>query len=373
MDPADCNMVIKRDRVTDADASSGFPDSVDIPERFVRTDEVRASVVVGEEEAAYELPVVDMASLLDPELSASETAKLGSACRDWGFFQLTNHGVDEAVMQQMKDSTAQFFSLPLESKNAVAVRRGGLQGFGHHFNGPVSDDGDQHNTKMDWAECLLLDTQPAQDRNMEFWPMDPPAFRDALDAYSVEMASLARRLLGFMAADLGVSQEALLVAFFGGGDERQTMGIHHYPPCRRPDTVIGMTPHTDAFGLTLLLHLDDKPGLQIRRDGRWFPVRPLPGAFVVNVGDALDVLSNAAYRSVEHRVLPHAHRARTSVVVFQDASAGGGMLAPLPELLLAAGDEPRYRSIEKIQYSKGYLRALGQGTNFLHSLKTSSS
>ena len=89
MDPADYNMVVKRDRVTDAVAPSGFPDSVEIPERFIRTDEVRASVVVGEEElAAYELPVVDMASLLDPELSASETAKLGSACRDWGFFQV---------------------------------------------------------------------------------------------------------------------------------------------------------------------------------------------------------------------------------------------------------------------------------------------
>ncbi|WVZ57244.1 hypothetical protein U9M48_007651 [Paspalum notatum var. saurae] len=382
MDPADYNMVVKRDRVTDAVAPSGFPDTVEIPERFIRTDEVRASVVVGEEEAAYELPVVDMASLLDPELSASETAKLGSACRDWGFFQLTNHGVDEAVMQQMKDSAAQFFSLPLESKNAVAVRRGGLQGFGHHFNGPAaaSDDagggGDQHSAKLDWAECLLLDTQPVESRNMEFWPTDPPAFRDALDAYSAEMASLARRLLGFMAADLGVNQEALKAAFFGGGggDEmRQTMGVHHYPPCRRPDTVIGMTPHTDAFGLTLLLHLDDTPGLQVRRgDGRWFPVRPLPGAFVVNVGDALDVLSNAAYRSVEHRVLPHAHRARTTVVVFQDASAGGGVLAPLPELLLAGDEPPRYRSIEKLQYSKGYLRALGQGTNFLHTLKTSS-
>ena len=53
--------------------------------------------------------------------------------------QLTNYGVDEAVIQQMKDTTAQFFSLPLESKNEVAVREGGPEGFGHHFNAAASD------------------------------------------------------------------------------------------------------------------------------------------------------------------------------------------------------------------------------------------
>ena len=85
-----------------------------------------------------------------------------------------------------------------------------------------------------------------------------------------------------------------------------------------------MTPRTDEFGLTLLLHADDTPGLQVRRRGGWFPVRPLPGALVVNVGDVLEVLSNGAYGSAENRVIPHAERSRTTVVVFQDASLDGG-------------------------------------------------
>ncbi|KAG2540127.1 hypothetical protein PVAP13_9NG535828 [Panicum virgatum] len=56
-------------------AATAFPDSVEIPERFIRTgDEARAGAVAGEDDdEAYELPVVDMANLLDPELSASET------------------------------------------------------------------------------------------------------------------------------------------------------------------------------------------------------------------------------------------------------------------------------------------------------------
>lgn len=81
--------LISRDKITDAAATLfSTDDSIQIPERFVRADEVEAAgAVVGEDEA-LELPVVDMARLLDPELSVSETAKLGSACRDWGFFQV---------------------------------------------------------------------------------------------------------------------------------------------------------------------------------------------------------------------------------------------------------------------------------------------
>ncbi|CAL4923114.1 unnamed protein product [Urochloa decumbens] len=359
--------LISRDRITDAAAATLFgTDSVSrqIPEKFTRTDEVRAAGAVVSEDEAFELPVVDMAKLLDPELSASETAKLGSACREWGFFQLTGHGVDEAAIQRMKESALEFFMLPLESKNAIAFRGDDkFQGFGHHFSGGPSAG------KLDWAECVLLLTQPVQGRKTELWPANPPSFRDALDRYSVEMTDLVRRLLRFMAIDLGVGQEALLGAFFSGdnAEKGQSVAIHHYPPCRQPEKVVGIPPHTDGLGLTVLLHADDTPGLQIKRGGRWFPVRPLPGAFVVNVGDILDVLTNGAYGSAEHRVVPHAERGRTTVVIFQDASVDG-LVAPLPEIL--DGDEApaRYNSIGKLEYTKGNFIALGQGTRFLDSL-----
>lgn len=75
----------------------------------------------------------------------------------------------------MKESAAQFFRLPLQSKNAIAF--GGddkFQGFGHHFNRGPSDG------KVDWAECVLLVTQPVQGRKMELWPANPPSFRSVM-------------------------------------------------------------------------------------------------------------------------------------------------------------------------------------------------
>lgn len=189
--------IVNRDEITDT-ALSLFAgdDSINIPESYIRTDEVLADEVVGKDEA-YELPVVDMAKLLDPDSSAMETEKLGSACRHWGFFQvcflpaallyhvvqfvcylctlhlqLTNHGVDEAVAQLIKDSTVEFFSLPLDIKNRVAVlgKGAGLEGYGHHYSRGPGD-------KLDWAEGLILITQPVHERNMKLWPTNPPTFR----------------------------------------------------------------------------------------------------------------------------------------------------------------------------------------------------
>ncbi|KAF6996781.1 hypothetical protein CFC21_013082 [Triticum aestivum] len=266
MDRIGDEVVLTRAEITDA-AAATFADSTVIPDRYARPDEVRDGVVVGDDES-YELPLVDMARLLDSESSEAETAKLGSACRDWGFFQLTNHGVDESVVQDMKDSTMQFFRLPLDKKKAVATQAGGLEGFGHHFAGASCD-------KLDWAESLILLTQQKEQRSMEFWPADPATLRPSLDKYSLEMSRLTSRLMAFMASDLGVEREALAGAFRG---KRQSVALHHYPPCRHPDKVMGITPHHDGLGLTLLLHVDDTPGLQVRMGGRWFPLDPLPGA-----------------------------------------------------------------------------------------------
>ncbi|KAK8445614.1 hypothetical protein SEVIR_9G358300v4 [Setaria viridis] len=177
------------------------------------------------------------------------------------------------------------------------------------------------------------------------------------------MTKLARRLLGFMAADIGDDKGELVEAFTG---KRQSMAMHYYPPCRHPDKVMGITPHTDGLGLTLLLHVDDTPGLQIKKDGRWYPVRPLPGAILINIGDVLDVLTNGAYTSVEHRVIPDAERGRTTVVFVEEGTVGE-MVTPLPGLLKE--QEPRYKSLDIDDYIKGILKAIPERTRFADTLK----
>lgn len=52
---------------------------------------------------------------------------------------------------------------------------------------------------------------------------------------------------------------------------------------------MGITPHSDASIVSILMQYSDTDGLQIPRDGRWVPIKPVPGALVVNLGDVVEV------------------------------------------------------------------------------------
>ena len=73
------------------------------------------------------------------------------------------------------------------------------------------------------------------------------------------------------------------------GEGWQAVRMNYYPPCPKPELVIGLNPHSDAVCLTILLQINEMEGLQIRKDGMWIPVIPLPDAFIVNIGDILEV------------------------------------------------------------------------------------
>ena len=68
-----------------------------------------------------------------------------------------------------------------------------------------------------------------------------------------------------------------------------SMRVNYYPVCCEPEKVMGMSPHSDATTITILLQDNDVNGLQIRHDGGWVPVKPVPNSLIVNVGDVLEV------------------------------------------------------------------------------------
>ncbi|CAN6319206.1 unnamed protein product [Urochloa humidicola] len=200
---------------------------------------------------------------------------------------------------------------------------------------------------------------------MRFWSAHPPSFRTSIDRYSSETAEVARRLLEFMAKDMGADPASLLQMFQG---QPQGLRMNYYPPCQQANKVLGMSPHTDASVLTLLLQVNDMPGLQVRKDDKWFTVNALEGAFIVNVGDVLEILSNGKYRSVEHRAVVHPDRERISAAAFhrpcQDAVVG-----PLPELVTDGNSKARYRSVGYMEFMRRYYSAKLDGRNHLESLK----
>ncbi|KAL6850386.1 hypothetical protein ACP4OV_021013 [Aristida adscensionis] len=311
-----------------------------VPERYVRTEEIVADEVI----AGCAIPVVDLGKLLDPESSSEELANLASACHHLGFFQLINHGVPDEVIQDVRRDIADFFKLPLEAKQAYAqLPASGLEGYGQVF--VLSDT-----QKLDWADMLYLMLRPVASRDMRFWPAQPPSFRSSVDRWSAEAAKVAACLLRFMAADMGVQPERLLEVF---GGQPQTMKVTYYPPCRQAGEVIGLSPHTDACGLTVLLHVNDVQGLQIRRDdGKWLAVEPLDGALIVNIGDIIEILSNGRYRSVEHRATVNPHKERIAAAMFHQVLPET-TVGPLPELMERDGGA-RFKSVSHAEFMRRF-------------------
>jgi hypothetical protein len=90
-------------------------------------------------------------------------------------------------------------------------------------------------------------------------------------------------------------------------DGIQMMRINYYPPCPQPEKVIGFTKHSDPGGVTILLQLNEVEGLQIKKNCMWVPVKPHPNAFIVNIGDMLEVLI-FTYPYINQLILTHSRQ-----------------------------------------------------------------
>ncbi|KAI3453424.1 hypothetical protein Pfo_010087 [Paulownia fortunei] len=325
----------------------------DIPNRYIRP-ELDNNVSVYE---SLQIPVIDMSKLCNEQSEGydQELAKLHQASKHWGFFQLINHGAAE-VIEEMKVVTEEFFKLPLQEKMSCAQIPNNIEGYGQAF--VVSED-----QKLDWGDMLFLMSLPVSLRNMRFWPSTPPNFRPTLDNYSKEMQKIALRLLTWMAINLGIEPHKLTSAY---EDCNQGIRMNYYPPCVHADKVIGLTPHSDATGLTLLVQINEVQGLQIRKDGKWVPVEPISGAIIVNVGDILEIMSNGEYSSIEHRAVVNFEKERLSMAAFHSPNMTTN-IGPLPDLVKTSGE--KYKKFSYQEYLRLVIASKLDGKSLLDDMK----
>ncbi|XP_010498040.1 PREDICTED: protein SRG1 [Camelina sativa] len=280
-----------------------------VPSRYVRSDEDKTEVA-DDSGLNIEIPIIDMNRLCSPTIMDSEIAKLDFACKEWGFFQLVNHGIDSSFLDKTKLEIQDFFNLPMEAKKKFWQQPNEIEGFGQAF--VVSED-----QKLDWADLFYHTVKPVELRKPHLFPKLPLPFRDTLEKYSAEVQNIANILTVKMARALEIKPEEMEF-FFNNVDSIQAMRMNYYPPCPQPDQVIGLTPHSDSVGLTILMPVNEVEGLQIKNDGKWIPVKPLPNAFIVNIGDILEIITNGTYRSIEHRGVANAEKERLSIATFHN-------------------------------------------------------
>ncbi|KAJ0016646.1 hypothetical protein Pint_11595 [Pistacia integerrima] len=103
-----------------------------VPPRYVRPDQDSPSLS-NVTSSLPQVPVIDMSKLLSPDSMDSELDKFHHAFKEWGFFQLINHGVSSSLREKLKAETEEFFNLPMEDKKKLWKEPGEIEGFGEAF------------------------------------------------------------------------------------------------------------------------------------------------------------------------------------------------------------------------------------------------
>ncbi|CAI9783801.1 unnamed protein product [Fraxinus pennsylvanica] len=303
------------------------------------------------------IPVIDIQKLMEKDSMDTELQKLHTACQEWGFFQLINHGVSFPKVEEMKLEIQEFFNLPIEEKKKFSQESGDIEGYGQAF--VVSEE-----QKLDWADLFYIITLPVHLRKPHLIPKLPAKFRDAIDEYAVELKNLAMKILDLMAKALHMKAEEMNMVFEEG---MQAMRMNYYPPCPQPELVTGLCPHSDSVGLTFLLQVNEIDGLQIKKNGAWIPVAPLPNAFVINIGDVLEIVTNGVYRSIEHRATVNSKKERLSIATFFNPAIDGD-LGPAPSLVTPE-TPAKFKRISSVDYLKGFFSRELDGKSYLDAMR----
>lgn len=171
-----------------------------------------------------------------------------------------------------------------------------------------------------------------------------------------------------LSQNLGLEEDQLLNAFGGEENIGACLRVNFYPKCPQPDLTLGLSEHSDPGGLTLLLPDENVAGLQVRKGQNWVTVKPVPNAFIVNIGDQMQVLSNAIYKSVEHRVIANSVKDRVSLALFYNPKSD---LLIQPAKKLVTKDRPALYAPMTFDQYRLFIRTKGPcGKAQVESLKS---
>lgn len=249
---------------------------------------------------------------------AEEKAALGrevdGICRATGFLAIRNHGVPEAVIREAWNKAREFFDLPAEEKRRAAAP---YPGYPYGYLGPKSEalakskgvdtppdlkesfNGGPHAPPSGLADkdALAFCYAPT------IWPAAPDGFKQAWQHYYAAMEDLAARVMRLFAVALGLPENHFS-RFIGA--PISALRALNYPEQSLPPEPgqLRAGAHTDYGSLTILLPQEGSRGLEIfSPEGEWVPVPPVPGAFIVNIGDLMARWTNDRWVSTLHRVV----------------------------------------------------------------------
>ena len=257
---------------------------------------------------ARSLPILELSRLAAGDAEAETFRRdLRQATHDYGFFYLTGHGIPQPLIDRVIRTARAFFALPDEDKLAIENLRSA------QFRGYTRIGGELTKGIVDWREQIdigadrpevprgtgLADYWRLEGPNQ--WPAALPELQEVMTQWRAALTELSMTLLRTWAVSLGAPANAFDETFATAPSV--LIKIVRYPGKSDPEPKQGVGAHKDSGVLTLLFVEDGKGGLQVEKDGEWIDAPPIPGAFVVNIGELLEVATNGYLRATVHRVI----------------------------------------------------------------------
>jgi len=279
------------------------------------------ATAIAEAPAKLQFPIIDFAPFLsgDPAAKRRVATAIADACEGAGFFYLAQHGISQSELDEIFAQSKRFFALPLEHR--MTVLSNGSRGYRPYGYFQKADSEKKPNLMEHYIFQADL---PADDPDivagnhvhaLNKWPDRLPGWREALLHYFHAVDELSRQLLRAFALAVDLD-EAYFLKFFR--KPTSAIKLFHYPPQppASAEEQVGLGSHFDDTAVTILLQ-DGVGGLQVERGrGRWLDVTPVPGTFVINIGEVMARWVNDRFVPTPHRVINLSGRERYSIPFF---------------------------------------------------------
>jgi len=258
--------------------------------------------------ALESLPILDLSRLDAGDAEAGAfRADLRTVMHEVGFFYLTGHGVPQPLIDEMLEISRRFFDLTVDEKLSIENVKS-PQFRGYTRVGKELTHGD-----IDWREQIDIgvdrDTVAPGEGVADYWRLEGPnlwpealpEMRGVVERWNDELNTASLRILRALAVSLGAPENVFDAAFA----ERPSafIKIVRYPGESNPEPKQGVGAHRDGGVLTLLLVEPGKGGLQVEYNGEWIDAPSVPGSFVVNIGEMLELATSGYLKATLHRVI----------------------------------------------------------------------